>query len=284
MSRIAYVNGRYLPHARAGVSIDDRAFVFGDGVYEGLEVRGGKIVDLPRHMTRLRRSLDLVRMDSPIGFEALGFVLREVVDRNRVSDGFLYMQISRGAAARDHAFPTKPTKPGLVVTVQAFDRTARDKRFTEGVAVITRPDERWAHPHIKTLQLLPNVLAKQAARERGAYECWFVDTQGFVTEGASTNAWIVTRDGTLVTRQADDSILRGVTRTTLLDAIAASGRKVEERPFSLEEAHKAAEAFFSSATTIATPVVRIDDHRIGDGRPGPVTRDLLENFHRHAAT
>jgi len=282
MSRIAYVNGRYLPHAAAGVSIDDRAFLFGDGVYEGLEVRGGAIVDLPRHLARLRRSLDLVRLSAPIGFEALGFVLREVVARNRVSDGFLYMQVSRGAAPRDHAFPTRPTKPGLVVTAQSFDRIARAKRFSDGVAVITRPDERWAHPHIKTLQLLPNVLAKQAARERGAFECWFVDKAGFVTEGASTNAWIVTHDGALVTRQADDAILRGVTRTTLLDAIAAAGRRVEERPFSLGEAYGAAEAFFSSATTIATPVVQIDGRTIGDGRPGPVTRALLESFHRHA--
>ena len=282
MSRIAYVNGRYLPHGSAGASIDDRASLFGDGVYEGIEVRHGEIVDLPRHLARLERSLAFLKIAAPMSLAALRRVLEEVVARNRADFAMLYLQISRGAAPRDHAFP-KGVRPSLVITVNPVDVAKRAARFRDGVAVITRPDDRWAHPHVKTLQLLPNVLAKQAARERGAYECWFVDDDGLVTEGASTNAWIVTKHGVVVTRQADDSILRGVTRMTLLDVVAAQGRRMEERPFAVAEAQGAAEAFFSSATTIATPVVRIDGEKIGDGRPGPVTLALQKSFHDFTA-
>ncbi len=282
MSRIAYVNGRYLPHASAGISIDDRAFVFGDGVYEGFEIRDGGVVDRERHLARLQRSLELLQISAPIGMDALKMVLAEVIRRNRVGDGFLYLQISRGVAPRDHAFPTRLGGTSLVVTAKAHDPAPKAARFRDGVAVITRPDERWGHPHIKSLQLLPNVLGKQAAREQGAYECWFVDRDGFVTEGASTNAWIVIDEATLVTRQADDAILRGITRTTLFDAAAGLGLKIDERPFSREEAYCAREAFFSSATTIATPVVKIDGHAIGSGRPGPITTKLLEVFHHYA--
>jgi len=282
MSRIAYVNGRYLRHATAGVSINERAFLFGDGVYEGIEVHDGRLVDLPRHLARLERSLAAIRIAPPMSPAALKFVLHEVVVRNRARFAMLYLQVTRGAAPRDHAFPAG-ARPGIVVTINPIDDAKRQARFRDGVAVVTRPDERWAHPHIKSLQLLPNVLAKQAAREEGAYECWLVDRNGFVTEGASTNAWIVTADGVLVTRQADQGILRGVTRATLLDAVAAKGLKFEERAFSLAEAYHAREAFFSSATTIATPVVKIDACKIGDGRPGPVATMLAADFYDYAS-
>jgi D-alanine transaminase len=230
----------------------------------------------------LQRSLGFLKIAAPIGMDALKVVLAEVIRRNRVQNGFLYMQISRGVAPRDHAFPARLSATSLVVTAKAHDPAPRNARFRDGVAVVTRPDERWAHPHIKSLQLLPNVLAKQAAREQGAYECWFVDKQGYVTEGASTNAWIVIDEATLVTRQADDAILRGITRGTLFDAVAGLGLKIEERPFSREEAYRAREAFFSSATTIATPVVKIDGHQIGSGRPGPIATKLAAVFHQFA--
>jgi D-alanine transaminase len=210
LARIAYVNGRYRPFAEATVSIDDRAFTFGDGVYEVCEVWRGALIEETRHLDRLQRSLAAVRIDWPIGREALRFVMRQVVRRNRVRDGLVYVQISRGAARRDHGFPPKDVRPGLAVSARALDPSVNAARAAAGVAVVTVPETRWAHPHIKTLQLLPNVLAKQAAREAGAFEAWFVDRDGFVTEGASTNAWIVAGDGALVTRQADDSILRGV--------------------------------------------------------------------------
>ena len=205
MSRIAYVNGRYLRHAEAGVSIDDRAFVFGDGLYEVCEVRAGAMIDEPRHLARLARSLAALRIDAPLTEAALRRVMREVIARNRVHDGLVYLQVSRGAARRDHGFPAGPTRPGLVVTAKSLDPRLNEARASTGVRVITQPDERWAHPHVKTLQLLPNVLGKQAAREAGAFESWFVDKDGFITDGASTNAWIVT--SALVTRQIDAAIL-----------------------------------------------------------------------------
>jgi len=283
MSRVAYVNGRYLPLARAGVSILDRAFVFGDGVYEVCLVRDGALIDEARHLARLKTSLEALRLAPPVGEAALRRILREVVARNRVNDGLVYLQVSRGAARRDHGFPPPGVTPGLVVTAKSLDPALGEANAARGVAVIMLPDERWAHPHIKSLQLLPNVLAKQAARESGAFEAWFLDRDGFVTEGSSTNAWIVASSGALVTRQADQAILRGVTRSTLVDILAAEGLRFEERPFSREEAYDAREAFLSSATTIATPVVVIDGRAIGDGRPGPLTMALRRKFAAAAA-
>ena len=215
MSRIAYVNGQYVPGAKAAVSIDDRAFTFGDGVYEVCEVNGGALIEEARHLARLRRSLAALRIPWPVGERALRIVMREIVRRNRVHDGLVYLQISRGAARRDHGFPPEGTKPGLVVSARPLDPAVGAARAATGVSVLTLPDQRWARPDIKTLQLLPNVLAKQSARDAGAFEAWFVDRAGFVTEGASTNAWIVTADGALVTRQADEAILNGVTRSAL---------------------------------------------------------------------
>jgi D-alanine transaminase len=282
MSRIAYVNRRYLRLAEASVSIEDRAFQFGDGVYEVCQVRGGELIEEGRHLERLERSLKALRIASPVGEPALRRILREVVARNRVRDGLAYIQISRGVAKRDHGFPGACVAPSLVVSAKSIDPSLGDANARRGVKVVTLADERWAHPHIKTLQLLANVLAKQAAREAGAYEAWLVDSHGFVTEGASTNAWIVAEDGALVTRQADRAILRGVTRSTLLDLAARQGFSFQERPFSLEEAYRAREAFFSSATTIAMPVVAIDGRTIGDGRPGRLTLALRRAFHDFA--
>jgi D-alanine transaminase len=278
MSRIAYVNGRYLRLAEAGVSIEDRAFQFGDGVYEVCQVSGGALVEEGRHLKRLERSLRALRIAAPVGEPALRRILREVVARNRVRDGLAYIQISRGVAKRDHGFPAGVVDPSLVVSAKSIDPALGEANARRGVRVVTLADERWAHPHIKTLQLLPNVLAKQAAREAGAYEAWLVDSHGFVTEGASTNAWIVAEDGVLVTRQADQAILSGVTRATLLDLAARLGFSFQERPFSLEEAYRAREAFLSSATTIAMPVVAIDGRTVGDGRPGPLTLALRRAF------
>ena len=278
MSRVAYVNGRYLRLAEAAVSIEDRAVQFGDGVYEVCLVIGGALIDEERHLARLRASLAALRIAAPVAETALRRILREVTARNRVGDGLVYLQVSRGVARRDHGFPAGAVKPGLIVTAKAIDMTAIAANAARGVTVVTLADERWAHPHIKSLQLLPNVLAKQAAREAGAFEAWLVDANGFVTEGASTNAWIVAEDGVLVTRQADRAILRGVTRMRLLDVVAAAGFAFEERPFSREEAYRAREAFFSSASTIAMPVVAIDGRTIGDGRPGPLTLTLRRRF------
>ena len=279
MSRVAYVNGRYEPLAAANVSIDDRAFTFGDGVYEVCEVRNGALIEETRHLKRLGLSLAAIRIAWPTNEAALKIVMREVVRRNRVRDVLVYLQVSRGAARRDHGFPEGKVRRGLVVSARALNPEVLAARAAAGVAVITLPEERWAHPHVKTLQLLPNVLARQAAREAGAFEAWFVDRAGYVTEGASTNAWIVTGDGKLVTRQADNSILHGVTRAAHFDVAKRLGLRFEERPFTREEALAAAEAFLSSATTIAIPVISIDRKPVGAGRPGETVAALRRAFH-----
>jgi D-alanine transaminase len=279
MSRIAYVNGRYVPLREAEVSIQDRGFQFGDGVYEVCEIRDRQIIDEDRHLARLARSLGALRIVWPVEEAALRRILREVVALNRVRDGLIYLQITRGVARRDFAFPAEAPKASLVVTAKGTNPAINAAHAAAGVKVITVAETRWAHPHIKSLQLLPSVLAKQAAREAGAFEAWFVDADGFVTEGASSNAWIVTADGAIVTRHADETILRGVTRTTLLDAVRGQGLCFEERPFTPSEAYGAKEAFNSSATTIAMPVVEIDGRPIGDGAPGPLVKALRAAFH-----
>jgi D-alanine transaminase len=282
MSRIAYVNGRYRPHSEAMIHVEDRGFQFSDGVYEVCEVRGGRLVDERRHMARLKRSLDALRIELPMSFPALGIVLRETVRRNRVRDGLVYLQVTRGTARRDHGFPPAGTAPGMVVTARALDPARGERVAAEGIAVITVPDNRWARVDIKAVSLLPNVLAKQAAREQGAREAWFVDAQGFITEGSSSNAWIVTAGGEVITRPADHSILNGISRAVVLDAVAAQELTLIERAFTVKEAQAAREAFVTAASQIVQPVVRIDGKPVGDGRPGPVAAALRREFHRHA--
>jgi D-alanine transaminase len=282
MARIAYVNGRYVPHASARVHVEDRGFQFADGVYEVCEVASGRIVDERRHMQRLVRSLDELGMALPMRLNALGIVLRETIRRNRVQDGLVYLQITRGQARRDFLFPSPGTRPSVVVTARNLDHAKIDRTAAEGIAVVTVADNRWARVDIKSVSLLPNVLAKEAARAAGAREAWFVDKDGFVTEGASSNAWIVTRDGTLVTRPAEAGILRGVTRTVLLDLIAAEKLAFEERKFSVDEAYAAREAFVTSASQTVMPVVAIDGRPVGNGAPGLVATALRRDFNRHA--
>jgi D-alanine transaminase len=284
MSRIAFVNGRYLPFRNAQVHIEDRGYQFADGVYEVCEVRGGRLVDERRHMARLKRSLDELRIRQPVAWTALGVILREVVAKNRVTHGIVYVQVTRGVARRDHAFPPAAAKPSLVVTARALDKRRNDAIAARGIAVVSVPDTRWKRVDIKTIGLLPNVLARQAAIEQGARDAWFVDGDGAVTESASANAWIVTETGTVVTHQADHAILCGITRTVLFDAIAALGLSIEERPFTLKEAYAAREAFVTSASQTVMPVVRIDGRTIGDGKPGPLATMLRREFHRFAET
>jgi D-alanine transaminase len=282
LSRIAFVNGRYVPHRQAAVHIEDRGFQFADGVYEVCEVRGGRIVDERRHLERLARSLAELRISPPMSAKALGFVLRETVRLNRVRDGLLYLQVTRGVARREHAFPAAGTRPGFIVTARARDRAKAEALAETGISVITLDDNRWERVDIKTIALVPNVLARQAAREAGAGEAWFVDAEGFVTEGAASNAWIVTREGALVTRPAERGILRGITRTVVCEMAAASGLKIEERPFRVSEALQAREAFVTAATQIVMPVVKIDETPIADGTPGPLARLLRARFHEVA--
>jgi D-alanine transaminase len=282
MSRIAYVNGRYLPMRDAKVHVEDRGYQFADAVYEVCEVRGGRLIDERRHLERLKRSLGELRIRMPMSAAALDVILREVVTRNRVGNGLVYLQISRGVARRDHAFPSPQPEPVLVVTARATNMRRNDALAEKGIAVISVPDNRWGRVDIKSVGLLPNVLARQAAIDLGARDAWFVDAAGAVTEASSANAWIVTNEGQLTTRHADHAILRGITRSVVLDAIKAQKLTVEERAFTLQEAYAAREAFITSATQIVMPVVQIDDHVIGDGKPGPVAAALRRQFHRYA--
>ena len=284
MSRYAYVNGRYLPFRDAKVHVEDRGYQFADAVYEVCEVRGGGLIDERRHMARLQRSLDELRMRLPMSLTALGIVLRELVRRNRIDYGLVYLQISRGVARRDPAFPAPHVPPTVVATARSLNKTRNEGLAEKGIAVVSVPDNRWGRVDIKTVGLLPNVLARQAAIDQGVRDAWFVDKDGKVTEAASANAWIVTEGGALVTRQADHAILRGITRTVALEAIKAQKLTVEERGFTLAEAYAAREAFETSATQIVMPVVRIDGHVIGDGKPGPVAKALRREFHRFAET
>ena len=282
MSRIAYVNGRYVPHAQACVHIEDRGYQFSDGVYEVCEVRDGRLVDERRHLERLTRSLKELRIDMPMPLAPMRVVLRETVARNRVRDGIVYLQVTRGVARRDHAFPPPGTRPSFVVTARSIDRMKQDEVAERGVAVVTVPDNRWERVDIKSVSLLPNVMARQAAREQGAREAWFVDANGTVTEGSSSNAWIVTGDGLIVTRPAERGILKGITRMVVLEVAAKQGLRVEERGFTVDEAKAAAEAFMTAASQIVMPVVAIDGSKVGDGRPGPVARELRARFHKIA--
>jgi D-alanine transaminase len=283
MSRWAYVNGRFQPHGEAVVHVEDRGYQFADAVYEVWAVIGGKLADFEGHMTRLGRSLDELRIEHPMTRASLLNVLRETVRRNRVKFGLCYIQVSRGVARRDHPFPDPAVAPSVVITCKPLDRVAMEAKARKGVAVVTQPDIRWGRCDIKTVCLLPNILAKQAARERGAAEAWLVDDMGMVTEGSSTNAWIVDKDGNLRTRDTQANILRGITRGNLLSVATDAGVAVLEQAFTVDEAKQAKEAFFTAASAFLTPVVSIDGAEIGDGKPGPLTTRLRELYFDRAA-
>ena len=281
MSRIAYVNGRYVPQRRAAVNVEDRGYQFGDGIYEVVHLYGGRYIDEDRHLDRLERSLGEIRLAMPMTRTALRHVLREVARRNRVEEGLLYMQVTRGVARRDHPFPAKPVPPALVVTVKRIPAYPTDVDAW-AAAAITQPDLRWARRDIKSVNLLPNVLARQTAREQGAVEAVLVDeATGTVTEGAATTFWIVDEGGALRTRHLDHVILPGCTRAALLALLAEAGIGLDERGFSLEEARRAREAFITSATSFVKPITRLDGAPVGGGAVGPVTRRLFELFARH---
>lgn len=282
MARWAYVNGRYLPHAQATVHVEDRGFQFADGVYEVVTVIDGRFADFDGHMERLGRSLGELRLPWPASPHTVTFIARELIRRNGIVNGALYLQVTRGVAPRDFRFPAG-TRPTLVMTAKRIAAFATAEQLDRGVAVITVPDIRWGRRDIKSVALLPQALAKQQAREAGAYEAWMVDPDGTVTEGSSSNAWIVSGEGRVVTRPPSTRILNGVTRLSLLRLAAARGMEVEERTFTVDEALAAREAFLSSSGTFAMPVTRIDGRPIGDGRPGPVALTLRQAYLDHVA-
>lgn len=281
MSRIAYVNGRYLPKRAAMVNVEDRGLQFGDAVYEVVTVQDGRFVDEDLHLDRLERSLREIRIPMPMAREALRRVLAEVVRRNRIRHGLCYLQVTRGVAPRDHVFPKKPVPPGLMVTAKPLPGYPEDVEAWAATAILY-PDLRWDRRDIKSTNLLPNVLAKQAAREAGAVEAILYDAAtGLVTEGASTSFWIVDAAGVLRTRHLSHAILPGCTRAALMEELRAAGIPWQEEPFSVEETKRAQEAFITSATSYVRPIVAIDGAPVGMGKVGPVTRRLFDLFARH---
>lgn len=283
MPRVVYVNGRYVERHKALVASEDRGFQFGDGVYEGVELRDHRIVDLERHLDRLYRSMAEIGMRQPPLRSAIANVVRETVRRNRYRDGFIYLQVTRGVAARDFAFPPAGTPLSVVCMVYNTPAGRFSALAAHGIGVVTRPDIRWRRVDIKSLQLLPSVLARQAAREQGAQEAWLVDDNGYITEGAASNAWIVTEAGEIVTRHTDNSILSGVTRRAVAALLAREGLHLVERAFHIDEARSAREAFITASTNTVMPVVSIDGLDIGNGRPGHLTMLLRELYRREGA-
>lgn len=277
MSRIAYVNGAYVRQNEAVVSIEDRGYQFADAVYEVWSVFDCRLADMDGHMNRLERSLGELRIAMPMSRQSLLIVLSEVVRRNRIREGMVYLQVSRGVAPRDHVFPMH-TRPAVVVTARPVDRIAAARKAMTGIKAMSTPDIRWGRCDIKTVGLLPNVLAKQAAKEQGAGEVIFVDDEGYVTEGGSTNVYMVDADGVIKTRSLEANILAGVTRLTLIDLIADNGMDLREEAFTLDEAKAASEVFITAATSLVMPIVDIDGHRIGDGQPGPVASGLRDSY------
>lgn len=275
MSRIVYVNGEYLPEEEARVSVFDRGFLFADGVYEVSSVLHGRLVDNAGHLARLHRSLSELEMDAPASDAEIETIQKALIERNSVQEGLVYLQVTRGAADRDFAYP-EGVKPTLVMFTQSKN-LLQNPQAERGISVITTEDIRWKRRDIKTVGLLAPSMAKMIAKRAGADDAWLVE-EGKVTEGSSNNAYILTRDGTLVTRQLGNEILAGITRRAVLELARTSDLKIEERPFSVPEALDAAEAFITSATTFVMPVVRIDGQPLGDGRPGPVTRRLRELY------
>ena len=280
MSRIAYVNGRYVPQRDAMVNVEDRGYQFADGIYEVIYLHGGRLVDADLHLDRLERSLRELRLPAPMGRAALRRVLVETALRNRVSEGLVYIQITRGVSRRDHAFPARPVPPALVVTARRTPPYPRDPAAW-AAAAITQPDLRWARCDIKTVGLTANVLAKQAAREQGAAEAILIDREGMVSEGSSTTVWIVDAEGRLRTRHLDHAVLPGCTRGALIAELREEGIEFDERRFSEPDLRAAREAFITSATSFVRPITRIDGKPVGDGDVGPVTRRLFDIFSRH---
>jgi D-alanine transaminase len=282
MSRIVYVHGRYTRYADAAIHVEDRGFQFADAIYEVVEVLGRQLVDERRHLDRLERSLRELGMGLPMARGALQHVMRETIRRNRVRDGLVYVQVTRGTTRRDFALPSADVPQTVVVIARPQSRAVIAAQAEKGISVVSMRDPRWERCDIKTVMLLPAVLAKNEAKAKGAKEVWFLDEAGHVTEGGSSNAWIVTQSGRLITHPLDHSVLPGITRATAIDAARALMLNFEERNFTLNEALSAREAFITSATNTVMPVVAIDGRAIGDGRPGQLTIQLREAFHRSA--
>lgn len=283
MSRYIYVNGAYKPYDDAMLHVEDRAILFADSVYEVIEVRGGQQVDGEAHLARLKNSMAEVRLQPHFSLSAIPLIIRETIRRNRVNNGFAYLQISRGQAHRDFIFPDPAVTPAtLIVFARSKNPATLSKNASKGISVITMPDIRWKRPDIKSTALIASVLARQTAKDNNAQEAWFYDQDNFITEGAASNAWIITEADELITHPATRAILKGITREGVMRAAKAVNLTFSERKFSIDEATSAREAFISAATNLVMPVTHIDGAAIGNGQPGPIAQKLRSIFHEFA--
>lgn len=282
MAKVVYVNGTYRRYSDALVHAEDRGFQFGDAIYEVCEVRDRAVVDEDRHMARLERSLSELGIEAPMSIRAWQAVIQETIRRNRVKNGIVYLQVSRGAGPRNFLFDGVETPPTVICLARPQKREKQEAAAEKGIAVQSMPDIRWGRCDIKTVMLLPASLAKEKAQASGAQEAWFIGPDGLVREGGSSNAWIISKDNELITPKATNEILRGITRTTLIDLIEREGLTLVERGFSIEEAQNAREAFITSATNLVMPVVEIDGRPVGNGHPGSTSVQLRASFHEVA--
>ncbi len=282
MPHIAYVNGQYLHHHEAAVHIEDRGYQFADGAYEYIAFYNQKLLDAGPHLKRFERSLQALQIDSHMCSHQLPLIMRELIEANRRNDGAIYLQVTRGVAKRDHPFPAK-SKPSVVVTLWG-SKTPSLEVVMKGASVITHPDNRWNRCDIKSISLLANVLAKQESARQNTREAWLCKTDGTITEGAASNAYIITQEGKLVTHPANHSILGGIVRDVVLEHARKLEVPVEERPFNLHEIQNAAEAFLTSTSANVMPVVKVDAHTIGNGKIGRITQQLLAAYHDHVFT
>lgn len=281
MPRISYVNGRYINHLEASVHIEDRGYQFSDGVYEVIAIQNSHLIDGDKHFIRLERSLRELSIPAPMSHAAMNAIVKELLRRNYRKNGSIYIQVTRGVAKRDHAFP-KHAHASLVMTLSPLKTLSASVR-NQGIKVISHPDIRWGRRDIKSISLLPNILAKQQAVSAGVKEAWLVDEKGYVTEGSSTNCYII-KGQTIITHPLSERILPGITRDTVLSLAKQQGIKVEERPFTLEEAKSANEAFITSTTQGVMPVVKIDDSVIGNGHPHDTAQTLMSLYDDYVAT
>jgi len=277
MARISYVNGRYEHHQEAAVHIEDRGYQFSDGIYEYIAFYNRRFLDLNLHLARLERSLKELGIPMPMSQSAMRIVMQEMIERNNRDNGGMYMQVSRGVTKRDHAFP-KDLKPSFVITI-CNAKFPKPYEIADGVKVMTYPDHRWERRDIKSVSLLANIIAKQEASKHQKREAWLVMQNGQISEGAVSNAYIVTKSGELVTHPADKHILGGVTRDVVLRLARKAGIKVAERSFNMDDVKQAAEAFITSTSINVLPVAQVDDIVIG--KPGAVTRKLQALYNAH---
>jgi D-alanine transaminase len=282
MTRVAYVNGQYLPTPYALISIDDRGYQFADGVYEVIYYADGHLVDAKEHLDRLNYSLKELHISAPLTQVALHHIIGEVIRRNRLKRGMVYIQMTRGVAERNHPFP-KNCKASLVVTCRYFDQVQFMSRKAKGIKVITMPDLRWGRPDIKSIALLPNVLGKQQALESGAYDALLINQEGYITESNVANVWISPKQGILQTYPTGKNILNGITRQRLIVLATNLGYDIMEKPFTPAELFKAKEVFLSSSVSGLLPIVQVDQHVINEGQVGQVFQQLSEAYLAYVA-